>query len=45
MEELEEKGKGFRDEHINLMSLFYADDGLILAHSVEGATENLKILM
>ena len=44
MDELEQKGTGFRGSWITLKSLYYADDGLLLAHSLEEATENLNIL-
>lgn len=44
IEELEKKGYGYKDEKFTLCSLFFADDGLILAHSVEDAVHNINIL-
>ena len=42
--ELNDNGTGFTDEEINIKSLFFADDGLLLAQSIEDATDNLKIV-
>ena len=41
MDELEQKGTGFRGSWLTLKSLYYADDGFLLAHSLEEAAENL----
>ena len=37
MEELDRRGKGYNDEHISLKSLFFADDALMLSHSLKDA--------
>ena len=44
MSQLEERGRGYQDENIKIKSLFFADDGLLLAHSIEEAKENLEIV-
>ena len=43
--ELEEKGKGLVLDDLLLLALFFADDSLLLADSVENARHNLKILI
>ena len=45
LNELEEKGKGFEIENILLLALFFADDSLLIADSIENARHNLKILI
>ena len=37
--ELNRRGTGYRDENVNIESLYFADDGLLLANSVEDAIE------
>ena len=43
--ELNRRGTGYRDENVNIESLYFADDGLLLANSVEDAKNNLKIII
>ena len=43
--ELNRRGTGYRDENVNIESLYFADDGLLLANSVEDAKNNLKIVI
>ena len=45
MKKLEREGKGFKNENIKIESLFFADDGLIMATSIEEAKENIKALI
>ena len=42
MNELDQKGRGYKDENFALKSLFFADDALLLSHSLEEARENLE---
>ena len=45
MNELDQKGHGYKDENLfALKSLFFADDALLLSHSLEEARENLEII-
>ena len=44
MAELDRRGTGYNDQHIKIKSLFFADDALLLSHSLEGAKENLDII-
>ena len=44
MAELDRRGTGYNDEHIKIKSLFFADDALLLSHSLEEAKENLDII-
>ncbi|CAL4072299.1 unnamed protein product, partial [Meganyctiphanes norvegica] len=44
MRELDEKGEDFIVEDIRMNSLFFADDSLILARTVESAREKIKII-
>ncbi|CAL4141520.1 unnamed protein product, partial [Meganyctiphanes norvegica] len=44
MRELDEKGEDFVVEDIRMNSLFFADDSLILARTVESAREKIKII-
>ena len=44
MNELDQKGRGYKDENFALKSLFFADDALLLSHSLEEARENLEII-
>ena len=44
MNELVQKGCGYKDENFALKSLFFADDALLLSHSLEEARENLEII-
>ena len=43
--ELNRTGTGYRDENVNIESLYFADDGLLLANSIEDAKNNLKIVI
>ena len=43
--ELEKKGVGFVNQLFKIWILFFADDGLILAHSIEEAKNNIRILV
>ena len=43
--ELEKKGVGFVNQLFKIWILFFADDGLILAHSIEEAKNNIRILI
>ena len=40
----DKRGTGYNDEHIKIKSLFFADDALLLSHSLEEAKENLDII-
>ena len=42
--ELDKRGKGYNYEHISLKSLFFADDALMLSHSLKDAKDNLDII-
>ena len=44
MNEFDQKGCGYKDENFALKSLFFADDALLLSHSLEEARENLEII-
>ena len=44
MAEVDKRGKGYHDEHISLKSLFFADDALMLSHSLTDAKDNLDII-
>ena len=39
-----EKEQGFTDEFFRLAALYFADDGLILANSIEDAKRNIEVL-
>ena len=39
MNELDQKGRGYKDENLGLKSLFFGDDALQLSHSLEEARE------
>ena len=41
MEEVYKRGKGYNNEHISLKSLLFADDALMLSHSLKDAKDNL----
>eukprot|EP00794_Sanderia_malayensis_P010326 gene10326-11397_t len=43
MAELEEKGTGYTDEYITLKP-YFAEDALLLSHSIDEAKENLDII-
>ena len=43
--ELNRRGTGYRDDNVNIESLYFADDGLLLANSIEDAKNNLKIVI
>ena len=44
MAELDRRGKGYNDEHISLKSLFFADDALMLSHSLKDGKDNIDII-
>ena len=44
LNELEEKGIGFEIDDIILLALFFADDSLLIADSIENAQHNIRIL-
>ena len=43
--ELNSRGTGYKDDTIKINSLYFADDGLLLANNIEDATNNLKMVM
>ena len=43
--ELNSRGAGYKDDIVNVNSLYFADDGLLLAGNIEDATNNLKMVM
>lgn len=45
IEELDKKGRGFRDLKFNIAVLFFADDGIILSPSVEHTKHNIISLV
>ena len=45
IEELNNRGSGYQDDIININSLYFVDDGLLLANSIEEAAVNLKIVI
>ena len=45
IEQIEYIGKGFSNEEVNIGVLFFADDGLLMAHTIEEAQRNLQILL
>ena len=44
MAEVDKRGKGYNDEHISLKSLLFADDALMLSHSLKDAKDNMAII-
>ena len=44
MAELDKRGNGYNYEHISLKSLFFADDALMLSHSLKDVKDNLDII-
>ena len=44
MKELEEKGEEFNIGGINLNSIFYADDSITIANTIEATKKNLEII-
>ena len=44
MRELEERGTEFRVEDVKLLSLFFADDSILIARDMEAAIKNLNIV-
>ncbi len=42
MQKLENLNKGYRDENFNVTSLFFGDDGMLLASSVKDAEEVIE---
>lgn len=45
MERIEKDGDGFKDEDFKISSLFFADDALVIAESIEGARRNIKMII
>ena len=43
--ELNSRGAGYKDDIVNVNSLYFADDELLLAGNIEDATNNLKMVM
>ncbi len=44
IQKIEELNKGYRDDKYNITSLFYADDGMLLANNIENAKAVIKEL-
>ena len=44
IEELNRRGTGYEDDQINVKSLFFADDGLLLSNSIDDAAKNIQIV-
>ena len=44
MKEIEEKGEKFELEDININSLFFADDSILIAKTIEATKKNLEII-
>lgn len=44
IKELENKGKGFENEVLKIVALFFADDGLVFAETIADARNNIRIL-
>ena len=44
IEELNRRGTGYKDDQINVKSLFFADDGLLLSNSIDDAADNIQIV-
>ena len=45
IEELNNRGSGYQDDIININSLYFADDGLLLANSIAEEAVSLKIVI
>ena len=45
IQELEKLNKGYRDQNFSISSLFFADDGMILANNIEDARHIIRKLM
>ena len=43
--ELNRRETDYRDENVNIVSLYLADDGLLLANSIKDTKDNLKIVI
>ena len=43
--ELNFRGAAYKDDIVNVNSLYFADDGLLLAGNIKDATNNLKMVM
>ena len=43
--ELNSRGTGYKDDIVKINSLYFDDDGLLLASNIEDATNNLKMVM
>lgn len=44
IEEMEKYGRGYHDLELSIIALFFADDGLILANSLNDAIRNLRFI-
>ena len=44
IEKLNRRGGGYEDDQINVKSLFFADDGLLLSNSIDDAAKNIQIV-
>ena len=44
MNKLDQKGRGYKDENFTSKSLFFADNALLLSHSLEETRGNLEII-
>ena len=45
MEKIEKEGDSFKDDDINIGTLFFADDALVIAETIEGARKNIKLII
>ena len=45
MEQIEKEGDSFKDDDINIGTLFFADDALVIAETIEGARKNIKLII
>ena len=43
--EINTRGTGYKDDIIQINSLYFADDGLLLANSIEDAENKLKLVI
>ena len=44
IEELNRRGTGYDDDQINVKSLYFADDGLLLSKFIDDDAENIQIV-
>ena len=45
MERVEKEGDSFKNEDLTIGTLFFADDALVIAESIEGAKKNIEIIV